>query len=225
MSRITEIARILGCTGSNVCYLLRKGRIKGIRTSAGWVVSDEAVQEYLAGPRRQPPPVKNKLHKGQKFGYWTVLDPEAGKNKNGQRTALVQCICGKTRKLAIIELVGGHSCSCGCRRAENFTQQQQEGKEKGHELMRQIHRAKLAGRYLDKHVNKNSHSGHTGVCWRENMQKYYAYIMVNRKQIPLGYYENMEDAIAARKAAEEKYFRPRQEKVDAIRRMVKEKRS
>lgn len=134
MSRITEIARILGCMGSNVCYLLRKARIKGIRTSAGWVVSDEAVQEYLAGPRRQPPPVKNKLHKGQKFGYWTVLDPEAGKNKNGQRTALVQCICGKTRKLAIIELVGGHSCSCGCRRAENFTQQQQEGKKKGTNL-------------------------------------------------------------------------------------------
>lgn len=58
MSRINEIAKILGCTGSNVCYLLRRGRIKGTRTRAGWVVSDEALQEYLAGPRRQPPPVK-----------------------------------------------------------------------------------------------------------------------------------------------------------------------
>lgn len=35
MPRVTEIARILGCTGSNVCYLLRRGRIKGTRTSAG----------------------------------------------------------------------------------------------------------------------------------------------------------------------------------------------
>lgn len=58
--------------------------------------------------------------------------------------------------------------------------------------MRQIHRAKLAERYLDKRVNKNSRSGHTGVCWRENMQKYYAYIMVDRKQIQLGYYEKLE---------------------------------
>ena len=48
------------------------------------------------------------------------------------------------------------------------------------------------------------------------MQKYYAYIMVDRMQIPLGHYEKLEDAIAARKAAEEKYFRPRQERVDAI---------
>lgn len=50
------------------------------------------------------------------------------------------------------------------------------------------------------------------------MQKYYAYIMVNRKQIPLGYYDKLEDAIDARKVGEEKYFRSKQEKVDAIKR-------
>ena len=55
------------------------------------------------------------------------------------------------------------------------------------------------------------------------MQKYYAYIMVDRMQIPLGHYEKLEDAIAARKSTEEKYFRPRQERVDAIKkRMVKD---
>ncbi len=222
MSRITEIARILGCTGSNVCYLLPKGRIKETRISAGCVVSDQVVQDYLAGPRRLPRPVKNKLHKGQKFRYWTVLDPDAGKNKNDQRTALVQCICGKTKKLAIIDLLYGHSRSCGCHRTEHPTQGQQTGREKGQEILKQIQKAGFIGRYLDKRVNKNSHSDHTGVCWRENMQKYYAYIMVNRKHIPLGHYEKLEDAIAARKTAEEKYFRPRQEKVDAIKKQMKD---
>ena len=216
MPRVTEIARILGCTGSNVCYLLRRGRIKGTRTSAGWVVSDQAVQDYLAGPRRLPRPVKNKIFKGQKFGYWTVLDPDAGKNKNGQRTALVQCICGKTKKLAMIDLLYGHSRSCGCRRTEHPTPEQQKGREKGQEILKQIQNAGFTGRYLDKCVNKNSRSGHTGVCWRKNMQKYYAYMMVDWMQIPVGHYEKLEDAIAARKAAEEKYFRPRQERVDAI---------
>jgi hypothetical protein len=96
MSRVTEIARILGCTESNVCYLLRRGRIKGKKTSAGWMVSDEAVQEYLASPKVQLHPIKLKLHKGQKFGYWTVLNPDAERSKSGQRTALVRCICGKT---------------------------------------------------------------------------------------------------------------------------------
>ena len=82
--------------------------------------------------------------------------------------------------------------------------------------MGRIHQEGLALRYLDKKVSRNSRSGHTGVCWRENMQKYYAYIMVNRKQIPLGYYDKLEDAINARKVGEEKYFRSKQEKVDAI---------
>lgn len=55
------------------------------------------------------------------------------------------------------------------------------------------------------------------------MQKYYAYIMVNRKQISLGLYTELDDAIVARKAAEEKYFRPRQERVDTIKKgMVKD---
>lgn len=176
MSRVTEIARILGCTESNVCYLLRRGRIKGKKTSAGWMVSDEAVQEYLASPKVQLHPIKLKLHKGQKFGYWTVLNPDAERSKSGQRTALVRCICGKTKRVSIIDLLYGHS-----------------------------------------------RSGHTGVCWRENMQKYYAYIMVNRKQISLGLYTELDDAIVARKAAEEKYFRPRQERVDAIKKgMVKD---
>jgi hypothetical protein len=44
------------------------------------------------------------------------------------------------------------------------------------------------------------------------MEKYYAYFMVNRKQIPLGYYDRLEDAVTARKAGEEKYFLVKQEK-------------
>ena len=222
MSRVTEIARILGCTESNVCYLLRRGRIKGKKTSAGWMVSDEAVQEYLASPKVQLHPIKLKLHKGQKFGYWTVLNPDAERSKSGQRTALVRCICGKTKRVSIIDLLYGHSRSCGCRRAENSSQGQQKGREKGQKIMNRIHQVGLSPRYLDRRTNRNSRSGHTGVCWRENMQKYCAYIMVNRKQISLGLYTELEDAIVARKVAEEKYFRPRQERVDAIKKgMVK----
>ena len=122
-----------------------------------------------------------------------------------------------------MDLVHGRSRSCGCGRAENSTRGQQRGREEGQEIMRQIQEAGLTGRYLDRRTNKNSHSGHTGVCWRENMHKYYAYIMVNRKQIPLGHYEELKDAIAARKEAEEKYFRPRQEKVDVIKKCLKRK--
>lgn len=43
MSRVDEIAKILGCTHSNVCYLLRKKRIRGKPTGYRWVVSEKAV--------------------------------------------------------------------------------------------------------------------------------------------------------------------------------------
>lgn len=48
--------------------------------------------------------------------------------------------------------------------------------------------------------------------------------MVNRKQIPLGMYTKLEDAIAARKAGEEKHFKEKQEKVDAIKNRVKQRK-
>lgn len=43
MSRVDEISKFLGCTGSNACYLLRRIKIKGTRTSAGWEVTDDVV--------------------------------------------------------------------------------------------------------------------------------------------------------------------------------------
>ena len=217
MSRVDEVAKALGCTGSNVCYLLRKGRIKGTRTSAEWQVTDEAVQEYL----KEPTPVyprKLYLRKGQKFGYWQVLTAKTVRSKSGGRVALCQCICGETRYVLVESLVSGRSKSCGCRRAEGQSQNQLEGRDKGQILMKQIHREGLAARYINKKVSRNSKTGHTGVTWREKEHKYYAYIMVDRKQISLGLHTKMEDAIAARKAAEERYFRSKQEKVDAIKR-------
>ena len=222
MSRVDEIAKFLGCIGSNVCYLLRKGKIKGTRTSAKWEVTDEAVQEYL----KMPTPVyprKLRLHKGQLFGYWKVLTAKTVRSKSGGRLALCQCRCGTTRYVLVESLFSGRSRSCGCRRAENQNQGQLEGREKGRIIMNQIHEEGLAAKYLDKQVNRNSKTGHTGVCWREKEHKYYAYIMVDRKQISLGLHARLDDAIAARKAAEEQYFRSKQEKVDAIKQKAKKK--
>lgn len=108
--------------------------------------------------------------------------------------------------------------SCGCRRTEKPSPEQLEGRSKGQVLMSRIHNAGLAPRYLGKEANQNNRTGHIGVCWREPVHKFYAYIMVNRKQISLGLYEKLDDAIAARKAGEGKYFKSRQEKVEEIKR-------
>lgn len=56
-------------------------------------------------------------------------------------------------------------------------------------------------------INKNSSTGVNGVTKREN-GKYFAYINFKRKQIGLGMYDKLEDAIAARKKAEELIYAP-----------------
>lgn len=50
-------------------------------------------------------------------------------------------------------------------------------------------------------------SGTTGVSWHKKHNQWAAYICVNYQQIYLGLFNDKEDAIAARKEAEIKYFR------------------
>lgn len=52
----------------------------------------------------------------------------------------------------------------------------------------------------------NNTSGITGVYWSKGSKKWAAQIVYNGKVISLGTYENKQDAIIARKKAEEKYF-------------------
>jgi hypothetical protein len=49
-------------------------------------------------------------------------------------------------------------------------------------------------------------SGHLGVSWFATQKKWTVYIKVNKKNKWLGYYKNIEDAIAARKAGEKQYY-------------------
>ena len=49
-------------------------------------------------------------------------------------------------------------------------------------------------------------SGHPGVCWYKSCSKWQARIKHNYKHIHLGYFTTIEDAIAARKAAEKFYW-------------------
>jgi len=52
---------------------------------------------------------------------------------------------------------------------------------------------------------KNNKSGHTGILWREDMNKWLAQIRVNGKNIYLGCYDDINEAIKVRKEANIKY--------------------
>lgn len=55
-------------------------------------------------------------------------------------------------------------------------------------------------------VSKSNTSGCTGVSFESYSQKWRAIIMYQGKKIELGSYKNLDDAVAARKEAEAKYF-------------------
>lgn len=59
---------------------------------------------------------------------------------------------------------------------------------------------------MNASLSKNNTSGITGVTWHSRDKVWYARIKVDYKYIHLGYFNNFEDAIKARKEAEEKYF-------------------
>lgn len=53
---------------------------------------------------------------------------------------------------------------------------------------------------------KRPKSGYTGIRYNPKANSYYVRIMVDKKEISLGAYKNIEEAIEARKKGEEKYF-------------------
>ena len=59
---------------------------------------------------------------------------------------------------------------------------------------------------MNRGIQSNNNSGVVGVYWAKSRNKWCAQIMLNKKNIFLGYYEDMNDAIQARKQAEIDYF-------------------
>ena len=56
-------------------------------------------------------------------------------------------------------------------------------------------------------LQKNNTSGYPGVSWSKREQQWRARIKVDGKEKHLGYFNDIDDAIKAKKIAEEKYFK------------------
>lgn len=144
---------------------------------------------------------------GRQFGELTVMKISDKRNKHGTYLWECKCSCGNTAYVAGISLRGGHYKSCGCKRIDN--------RDKG--VQEHIKRDRIEGTRktaLQAKLHKGNKSGHKGVRWNDQRGKWTAHIGFKGKQINLGYFENKEDAIKARQAAEEKYYKPILEEED-----------
>lgn len=157
------------------------------------------------------------IRPGDHIGYWTII------KQKGQRF-YCRCICGRERWVPAPHLLQGRSISCGCRRTESRPEEAAAAMEKGHQLTADLGKERLLSKYagFGRKRNKNSGTGITGVSAYHN-GRYRAYITVDRKQISLGCYDDISDAIAARKAAEQRYFADRQKKANRIKKKYSKK--
>ncbi len=131
--------------------------------------------------------------RGRRFGRLTALEP-LDKRVGGSVVWRCQCDCGKETEASYNSLTRGNTKSCGCLMQENIC------------LTANL-------RYIDgtcvelvekQRLRKNNTSGYTGVVsyrgrWR-------AQITFKRKTYNLGTYDRIEDAVKARKEAEERIF-------------------
>lgn len=133
---------------------------------------------------------------GSRVGKLLLLER---KRDNNRTFYYCKCDCGNEKWIRADVLLKAESC--GCRRTEKLKNNEN-----------------LYNAYLDKNIiegtnlsvitrdepTKANTSGVTGVSWDSSRQKWVSQIWFKGKHYSLGRYANKEDAVKARKEAEEK---------------------
>lgn len=130
---------------------------------------------------------------GKKFNSLTLIKNLNKIDENNSKLALFKCDCGNVKEIAFTQVLRNEVKSCGCKQGclNNINKKKQT-----HSLLN----------FYSNNKMKNNLSGHTGISIVNN--KYRARIQINKNSVHLGYFDNEDDAIKARKDAEEKYFKP-----------------
>lgn len=151
---------------------------------------------------------KNDL-KGKKFGKLLVLKETDSRADRGSIVWQCKCDCGNIVEITSKRLVNGLAVSCGCFQKER----QKYSMEKLHN--RQFKENTNIDLIAKQKANSNNQSGVRGVHWCSSKNKWIATLSFQKKLVLNKTFSNKEDAIKARKAAEEKYFKPILEKYKA----------
>ena len=118
---IKDIAEELHCSIYNVYAALHSGKLQATKVGKYWNITEEAIQAYTQNRIPRGGVRAYVLHKGDRFGYWTVVDPKAVTLKSGARMVLCRCICGKEHLVNQYKLIHGKTRSCGCQKGQIFT--------------------------------------------------------------------------------------------------------
>lgn len=149
--------------------------------------------------------------KGQRFGRLTVIE-FAGTDKHRNKIWKCECDCGNIKNVSGRHLSKGNIKSCGCLSRE--IKLRDLGKLSDGFLKYSIDNTNVST--LNKKRTKTNISGSNGVTFYKSRSKWVAGITIQGKRIFLGYFDKLEDAVSARKKAEEIYFQPIIDKFNAL---------
>jgi len=132
---------------------------------------------------------------GKQFGDLTVTAYDG--NREGTYFWRCRCKCGKEAVVRQDNLMQGHTKSCGCRKKTVYIDNLK--------LVEGTAVVLLEGARRERLISSNS-SGHNGVYKKQKSNKWAAQITFKGKTYYLGSYTEIEDAIKARKKAEERLY-------------------
>lgn len=146
---------------------------------------------------------------GRRFGRLVAVSDTGDSNEKRYRLWLCRCDCGKEIIVSVVGLTHGDKRSCGCLRKQRNIEK--TIKMNIHALENDlVENTKLSN--LNKTIPKNNTSGVKGVSWDESNKVWIAHLKFKRDVVLSKRFKNKQDAINARKEAEEKYFNPILEK-------------
>lgn len=136
---------------------------------------------------------------GEKFGKYTVIGDTPNRSKNGDRLVLARHENGELEELRVHELLNGKTT--GYRKC----------KEKGEKLGK-LNKEKYVNKdgvhlsSLDAEIRSDNKTGTKGVFFSNSKNRYIATLKVNKKMVLNKSFKTLDEAIKARKKAEEKHL-------------------
>lgn len=152
---------------------------------------------------------------GKKFERLTAIK----RDKDRKNHWICKCDCGNIISVLDFYLIHGKTKSCGCYKADMAKKNIEKIRDITNKANEDLSIDGTRISALKQKVRPNSKTGYKGVSITKN-GKYVAYIKLRGKREHLGTYENITEAIIARKEAEKMYYQPI---IDKYERMKKNK--
>ena len=156
-------------------------------------------EDLESGAKRECAPFDHGLI-GERFGRLVVKGYAGSAGKEGAIMACL-CDCGRDCEVLASSLKKGNTRSCGCGEYDNRAKNMRAHSERIH--VDGTNLATIGGK-----TRSDNTSGTTGVFLVKKSGRWRATITFQGRTRSLGTYERKEDAVAARKEAEARYFEP-----------------